>query len=74
MQYDLMGDNRPFARSTEAADQVFNSKSGSPSPSFEPDGVEEARVAIERLGERWNGAPGSLVEALENGSSRFSVE
>ncbi|MCY4516875.1 MAG: hypothetical protein OXB99_06515 [Acidimicrobiaceae bacterium] len=73
MQYDLTGDNRPFARSTEAADQVFNSKSGSPSPSFEPDGVEEARVAIERLGERWNGAPGSLVEALENAGSSGSL-
>ena len=53
------------SRAREAADHVFNSKLASPDPSFEPTDTEEARAAVQHLGELWKRIPDSIAEALD---------
>ena len=56
----------------EAAEQLFHRKAGLlGEPVFEPTTPEEARAAVQHLGELFDDLPGSIVEAL--GSARRSA-
>ena len=58
------GDKR-IERAKEAADQIFNDPKASPGPSFVPNNTEEARAAVERLGELFEGLPETAKIAFD---------
>ena len=59
------GDDERIARAREAADQIFDDPYASPGPSFVPNNAEEARAAVERLGERFEGLAGTAKIAFD---------
>ena len=65
MQQHSDGDSQRIARAVDAADQAFNSEPGSPDSSYEPSDTQEARAAVQRLRERFQGLAGSVREALD---------
>ena len=58
-------DSERIALAIEAAEAVFRSKLTSADHSFEPTDTEEARAAVQRLGELWKEIPDSIAQALD---------
>ena len=49
----------------DAADRLFDARNDDVTPPFEPSTLLEARSAVQRLGERFQGLPGAISEALD---------
>ena len=56
----------------EAAEKLFNAKTGETADVFEPPDIESARAATKRLGELFNNLAGSIADALE--AARYNAE
>src|SRR6266516_5673230 len=55
-----------FRTATEAADLLFEAENGKVAgPYVEPDGLDEARAAVDRLGQRFAQLPGAIRNALD---------
>ena len=65
MQQRLAGDIDPTERAIAAADQVFDEKLSSVGASFQPTDAREARVAVKRLGARFEELPGSIARMID---------
>ncbi|WP_423921434.1 sacsin N-terminal ATP-binding-like domain-containing protein [Candidatus Poriferisodalis sp.] len=66
MQQNLVGDNGPIAQAIEAAEQLFKpGLAAACGSSFEPTGPEEARAAVQRLGELFEELPGFVATAFD---------
>ena len=61
----LASDSPLIGRAKEAADHLFDARNGDAAPTYEPTSLLEARVAVRRLGERFEGLPGAISEALD---------
>ena len=58
-----------FWTAIEAADLVFEAEDGRVAPAYvEPSGFDEARAAVDRLGQRFTQLPGSIRNALDAAS------
>ena len=73
MREAQVGDIDRIELAVEAAEQVFDPKLAPGGPSFEPSNVPEARAAVKRLGELFEGLPGSIAEALDAARSSGSL-
>ena len=73
MQERHVGDIDRIVLAAEAAEQVFDPKLAPGGPSFEPSNVPEAQAAVQRLGELFEGLPGSIADALDAARSSGSL-
>ena len=58
-------DSPLIGRAEEAADRLFNARNGDAAPTYEPASLLEAQAAVRRLGERFEGLPGAISQALD---------
>ena len=58
-------DSPLIGRAEEAADRLFNARNGDAAPTYEPASFLEAQAAVRRLGERFEGLPGAISQALD---------
>ena len=61
----LSSDSLQIRSAEQAADRLFDARNGDVLPSYEPTSLPAAEAAVRRLGERFNGLPGAIVEALD---------
>ena len=60
----MASDNPLIGCAEEAADRLFDARNGDAAPTYEPTSLHEAQAAVRRLGERFEGLPGAISEAL----------
>ena len=65
MREVLADDNLRIRSAEEAADQLFNARSGDTAPYYEPTDLLAAEAAVRHLGKLFNDLPGAIAEALD---------
>ena len=65
MEDALASDSLLIGRAEEAAERLFDARNGDAATTYEPASFLEAQAAVRRLGERFEGLPGAILEALD---------
>ena len=61
----LASNSQLIALAEDAAEQLFNARSGDALSAYEPKGLPAAKAAVRRLGQLFEGLPGAIADALD---------
>ena len=61
----MASNSQLIALAEDAAEQLFNARSGDPLSAYEPTGLPAAKAAVRRLGQLFEGLPGAIADALD---------